>query len=195
MKITHLTRADYRRMRWRNDGGSTTEIARHPRGADDAPFDWRVSLADIERDGEFSHFDDCDRSLILLEGAGIEMFFETSNPVLLHQRGQLLAFRGDEHARCKLIDGTTRDFNVFTRRAVLRHKAFFRPLVGPMVLFPGPDTTWIVFVVSGTVQQQHAEPGVAAHAGDTLILEAQPGGRQIVLSGGGELVLVKIEPG
>ncbi len=194
MKLTHLTRADYRRMRWRNDGGWTTEIARHPRGADDAPFDWRVSLADVERDGEFSIYDACDRSLVLLEGAGLELFFATSNPVLLHRRGQMLAFRGDEHARCKLIDGASRDFNVFTRRAALGHKTFFRPLVGPIVLFPEPNATWIVHVVSGTAQQQHTDPGATAQAGDTLILESEPGARQCVLTGGGELVLVKIEP-
>jgi hypothetical protein len=193
MRITHLTRADYRRMRWRNGSGWTTELARHPDGADDAAFNWRVSLADVEQDGEFSAWPDYERSIVLLEGNGMELLFGSDMPVLLRQRGQVQTFGGEAAVRCRLVDGPTRDFNVFTRRAACSHRVMFRPLVGPMVLFPERGVLWLVHVVAGAAHQQHATRGVSAVAGETLVLEHEHGSRQTVLAGGGELLLVRIE--
>ena len=36
---------------WKNGGGSTTTVAVHPPGASLDDFDWRISLATIDRDG------------------------------------------------------------------------------------------------------------------------------------------------
>ena len=57
---------DYRLMPWKNGLGTTTEIAIHPAEADLAgqPFDWRVSMADVTTDGEFSRFPGYDRSIL-----------------------------------------------------------------------------------------------------------------------------------
>ena len=54
-----LTPNDYRSMPWKNGAGRTTEIAVHPAGAALDAFAWRVSIADIERDGPFSRFPAC----------------------------------------------------------------------------------------------------------------------------------------
>jgi hypothetical protein len=47
----------------------TTEIAVYPAGATLDAFLWRVSIADVERDGPFSRFPGIDRTIVLLEGA------------------------------------------------------------------------------------------------------------------------------
>jgi environmental stress-induced protein Ves len=191
MRLVRLTRADYRRMPWRNGGGWSTEIARHPAGED--AFDWRVSIAEIGADGPFSAFDGCERSLVLLEGAGMEVRIDGA-PSLVDRRGQVLAFDGAAAVQCRLLDGPTRDFNVITRRARVRHRVLFRPLVGPMVLFPEPRAWWLVHVVAGHAREQHGgAAGLSAEAGDTLLLT--PGGAtpQVVLAGGGELLLVRFE--
>jgi len=52
-RLSLLRASDYQRVRWKNDGGWTTEIARDPSAAAD-DFRWRVSIADIESDGPFS---------------------------------------------------------------------------------------------------------------------------------------------
>ena len=69
MSARVLRTADYRRMRWKNGGGWTTELAVSPEPGADA-FDWRISIAEIESDGAFSTFPLCDRWIALLEGNG-----------------------------------------------------------------------------------------------------------------------------
>ena len=71
-RLSLLRASDYQRVRWKNDGGWTTEIARDPSAAAD-DFRWRVSIADIESDGPFSNFHGIDHDLLLLAGNGIEL--------------------------------------------------------------------------------------------------------------------------
>jgi len=56
---------------WANGGGTTRDLAIAPAGARvPAPaFDWRLSLADIDRDGPFSPLPGVDRVFALVEGA------------------------------------------------------------------------------------------------------------------------------
>ena len=68
-----LTPADFHSMPWKNGAGRTTEIAVHPPGAALDTFAWRVSIADVERDGPFSRFPGIDRTIVLLEGAGMRL--------------------------------------------------------------------------------------------------------------------------
>jgi environmental stress-induced protein Ves len=53
--MRHLKHSDYRRMAWKNGKGTTTEIAVHPANAGlaGAPFEWRVSIADVPESGPF----------------------------------------------------------------------------------------------------------------------------------------------
>lgn len=190
MTVRRLTRADYRRMPWRNGGGWTTEIARSPAGDDDG-FDWRVSIAEIGRDGAFSCFAGVDRSLVLLEGAGMALRV-AGVPVLLDRRGQIVDFDGGADVDCRLIDGPTRDFNVFSRRGRFAHRVLFRPLLGPIVLLAEPRVDWLVHVLGGSAREQHRADGAHAQAGETLLVAPDPGGRPCVLAGGGELLLVRL---
>jgi environmental stress-induced protein Ves len=191
MTLARLTRADYRRMPWRNGGGWTTEIARSPAG--EGEFDWRVSIAEIGADGPFSAFAGCERSLVLLEGAGMELRIDGA-PTLVDRRGQVLAFDGESPVQCRLLDGPTRDFNVITRRGRASHRVLFRPLVGPMVLFPEPGVSWLVHVVSGHAsQQQGGGAGLHAEAGESLVLAAGDPLPRLVIAGAGEVLLVRFE--
>ena len=66
MRMRVLRRADYRRMPWKNGGGWTTQLAAFPESDATVPFDWRVSIAEIESDGAFSAFPGYDRHIALL---------------------------------------------------------------------------------------------------------------------------------
>ncbi len=195
MKLRVLRRADGRRVRWRNGGGWTTEL--HVEGPADA-YDWRMSVAEIEADGPFSAFPGYERTLLLLDGGGIELRFGGADAPLLRERGAQHRFDGGATPQCRLLEGPTRDFNAIVRRDAFAHRAWFRPLVGPMVLFPEPGVTWFVHVVSGHAERQHAasdDDAARLDHGDSAIVDwtSDPGERQLVLSGGGELVLVRLE--
>ena len=64
-----IRNADYPARPWKNGGGTTRDIAASPPGASFDDFDWRLSLAQVDRDGPFSRFDGVDRTLVLLTGA------------------------------------------------------------------------------------------------------------------------------
>lgn len=109
-----LTPRDFRRMPWRNGRGTTLELARSP--AEGAAFDWRLSAADVGSDGPFSPFPGCDRVLVLLEGAGIELQHADGRTTRLAQPFETVRFSGDEPIDSRLVDGPIRDFNAIVER-------------------------------------------------------------------------------
>ena len=110
-------------MPWKNGLGMTTELAVSPVGAglNGRPFDWRVSLAEIETSCEFSLFPGYDRSILLSEGAGMELSFDSAPPQRIEQRYQPFNFKGEWQTYCRLLNGLVRDFNVISVRAKLTH--------------------------------------------------------------------------
>jgi hypothetical protein len=107
--------ADFRSMPWKNGAGCTTEIAVYPPGATLDTFLWRVSLAAVERDGPFSSFPGIDRTIVLLEGAGMRLH-EVARETVLTTPFAPHSFSGDEAIGCSLVAGHVRDFNAMFRR-------------------------------------------------------------------------------
>lgn len=100
---------------WKNSSGQTRTISVSPPQADFENFDWRVSLADVASSAKFSPFPGVDRTILLLDGAGMILQINgrglpLTTPFDPHK------FSGDDVVRCRLVDGPTRDFNVMTRR-------------------------------------------------------------------------------
>jgi environmental stress-induced protein Ves len=106
---------------WKNGAGLTREIAVHPPGADMASFDWRISVAEVERDAPFSAFPGVDRCIVLLAGSGMRLVpHDGAPPLVLEQPFEPLRFAGDVALDGRLLDGPCRDFNVMTRRGAWR---------------------------------------------------------------------------
>jgi len=107
--------SQYRRTPWKNGGGLTEEIAAHPDGAALDGFDWRVSIAAVDRDGPFSRFPGVDRTITMIEGAGIRL----SGPdrdVVLDTLFEPYVFDGGDAVDCTLVRGAVSDFNAMFRR-------------------------------------------------------------------------------
>ena len=121
MTVVRFDRANLPSTPWRNGGGVTREIARIPAASTLDDFDWRVSIADVSADGPFSNFEDVDRVIVLLSGAGVRL--RSSDGKIDHRLDEPLvpfAFSGDDEINAALIDGASSDFNVMTRRGVAR---------------------------------------------------------------------------
>ena len=109
---------------WKNGGGSTCELACWPAGAGLNDFGWRISIASIAAAGPFSVFPGIDRSIMLLDGKGVQL--RSADGVIDHRLGtpgQPFAFSGDATIDCTLLgDGNSvsSDFNVMTRRGQWR---------------------------------------------------------------------------
>lgn len=139
--IRRLDVQDQRIMPWKNGGGSTRELALHPQGAgiNAAPFLWRVSIADVKNDGPFSAFPGYERSIMLIEGAGMELRVADAAPVRISDRYRPWRFTGDAHTECRLLDGPVRDFNVMSaREKITQHCEAIAG--GPMEALWKPDT-------------------------------------------------------
>jgi environmental stress-induced protein Ves len=150
--IERIAPARYQRTRWKNDMGWTTELALLPRPGAEGDFDWRISIAEIDSDCAFSAFPGVDRSLMLIDGDGIELSGEGFATQTLRARGQVARFPGEQAPHCRVIGAPSRDFNTMTRRGAFRHELWLRPLVGTMMLFAEARTYWFLYTLNGRVQ-------------------------------------------
>jgi environmental stress-induced protein Ves len=113
----------------------TTEALVLPPGATSDDFELRVSMALIERDGPFSEFPGVDRTLVVIEGAGLTLEMADGATVVLDAASSPFAFTGDDPVCAKLTgDHPVRDVNVMTRRSVLRHRVARVEIDGPRTL-------------------------------------------------------------
>lgn len=185
----------YRRERWRNGLGWTREIAREAAGADGVgDWIWRLSIADIEHDADFSAFPGIDRELVLLHGHGLRLCFGDGQTILLEPPYGKYRFAGECALRGELVDGPTRDFNLMWRRDRIEAELWRRPLVGSMMLFAEPGTTWAMHLLSGRAQAGCGDIRIVLDPGDTAILRADATRLRCQLDGSGEALLIRLSP-
>jgi hypothetical protein len=90
---------------WRNGGGITREIATTP--------EWRLSIADVDRDGPFSAYPEYHRVITPIRGNGMVLTVDgTTHRVLRHQP---FAFPGGADTTCELIYGSVVNLNVMSK--------------------------------------------------------------------------------
>ena len=187
--MTLIPGNEYRRERWKNGLGWTREILRFPEAAED--WDWRLSIAEVDKDGPFSAFPGVDRELVLLAGEGMRLCFDDGERVELRPPHDRIRFAGERALRAELISGPTQDFNLMWKRDRVEASLLHRPLVGPMLFFAEEGVHWAIHVLSGRAHFKDARPAQMLEQGDTAILDAAGQGRMLV-DGGGELLLVRI---
>ncbi len=176
-------------MRWKNGAGWTSEILRAP---DRDDWDWRLSIAEIDADADFSAFPGVERELVLLDGNGLRLRFADGALHELRPPHGRLRFAGERVARGELLDGPTRDFNLMWKRGAVDAQLWHRPLVGTMVVFVAPGETWAVHLLAGQARFADDSGLGMLGTGDTAILAAGQDRRRHVLDGGGEVLLVRV---
>ncbi len=118
--MRRLGPTDYRDMPWKNGGGVTRELLKLPHPSDPARFLARLSIATVAAPGPFSAFPGIDRTLLVLEGAGLALSIGGAPEVVLDRNSPPLVFPGEAEIDCRLLDGPVRDFNLMVDRAVAR---------------------------------------------------------------------------
>ncbi|MFV8748918.1 HutD family protein [Nannocystaceae bacterium ST9] len=182
---TLLSPTDHRRVRWKNGLGWTTELAVEPAQGE---FDWRISIAEVDMDCEFSVFPGIERSLLVLEGEGMELFVGDRPGVRLRADGEPLAFPGDLPAHARLLAGPTRDFNVMTRRGVVEHRLERRTIAGSLELARGPELEWFAYLERGSLELD----GLRVAPGESARVEPATSATSLIVRGSGVLVLVRL---
>jgi environmental stress-induced protein Ves len=107
--------AELRSEPWRNGGGVSRELASHPKAASaqDGAWDWRVSIADVTKAGDFSAFPGMERVLTVVDGELLLLTLDGAEHPL--EKYRPFRFSGDAAAHGALPTGDIRDLNVITR--------------------------------------------------------------------------------
>jgi len=133
---------------WKNGGGMTRMLA--ARGEGDKTL-WRLSLADIQRDGPFSTFPGLERVLTIVAGDGIDLSRDGGK--LQARPWQPLPFSGDLELDSKLVGAESQAFNLMFDGA--RLEARVAPLSDEKISLP--DATNVIFCGKGRVSVQGKE--------------------------------------
>jgi hypothetical protein len=189
MKARVIRNEDLDRVPWKNGGGTTAEVAAFPEGSSFETFGWRISMADVASDGPFSVFPDIDRTLIVVEGDGIELDVE-GIAYRLDRASPKLSFSGDDSTTGRLLAGPIRDLNVMTRRGHFRHRTRF--VESGVALLAEETCAAFLLALDGPFDVTLDSAIHSLHVLDTLMLEATQ--ELILLSGSGRAILVEIAP-
>lgn len=164
-----LRAADYKVMPWKNGLGATTEIAVSPEHDGLDAFAWRVSMAQVTRDGPFSSFPGVDRTLLVLTGNGIVLDVDGRQPATLTRDSAPYPFAGDATTKATLIHGPIVDLNVMVRRGVVRSDVQRIQLTAPQQ-FIATDSR-LLFVESGVSIVRSAVGDETLLTNDALFLD------------------------
>lgn len=97
---------------WPNGRGTSYEIASQTPGV--SGWTWRVAIAPVVEDCDFSHFENVHRQLLIISGG--EMILNVGGETVSCKPGEVAVFAGDIATTAKLVDGPIVDLNLMTVR-------------------------------------------------------------------------------
>ena len=97
---------------WPNGRGTSYEIASQTPGV--SGWTWRVAIAPVVEDCDFSHFENVHRQLLIISGG--EMILDVGGEIVICKPGEVAVFAGDLATTAKLVDGPIVDLNLMTVR-------------------------------------------------------------------------------
>jgi environmental stress-induced protein Ves len=110
MSIQRFT--EHLKAPWPNGRGTSYEIASQTPGV--SGWTWRVAIAPVVEDCDFSHFENVHRQLLIILGG--EMILNVGGEVVVCKPGEVAVFAGDIATTAKLVDGPIVDLNLMTVR-------------------------------------------------------------------------------
>jgi environmental stress-induced protein Ves len=114
--LTILSPDTFKTIPWKNGLGHTTELAISDGGSLDN-FDWRLSIASVVNDGDFSNFAGYQRNLVLIEGEGLTLDHRNGDIDKLTKLLDIAHFDGGFNTHGALVNGGIKDFNIMTNQS------------------------------------------------------------------------------
>jgi environmental stress-induced protein Ves len=161
-------------------------VAVHPPGASLDDFTWRVSIAAIDADAEFSTFAGIDRFLMPLSPGGLKLVDEGERRHL--SQFEVWQFAGERNVSATGVEEPSTDLNLMVRRgarqgslsteAVLRHRDFTAE----------PGTELLIVVLEGALS---TADNAALDPLDALVLGGGGTGTA-TLSGDGRVAIARV---
>jgi environmental stress-induced protein Ves len=160
----------------------TREIAREPMSGEE--FAWRLSLAAIDRDCDFSAFPGYRRALVLVAGDSLRLRFRGHGACSLDPARRHIRFEGEWKADCRTPQGRCTDLSLIVRKdsaarsACILRVPMLLPVISRRLVVVSEALYAAFFVIEGSVAV--AESGRSRsrplRAWDTLLVA--PGARR-----------------
>jgi environmental stress-induced protein Ves len=175
--VKQISNAEYKKMDWKNGGGTTHEIAIWPphSSISKSDFLWRLSSAKVLADGPFSLFEEHDRSLTLIDGQKLQLDRESGASQTLLP-GEVFQFSGKERISCQLPAGPVTDLNlIYNRRSIQSTFDLLSIGVKPRSFQLDGQKT-LLYAIEGQlcVTLYPGETSFKLNAGDTLLIDSSP---------------------
>ncbi len=197
MRARHLRYADLKPTPWKSGGGVTREIAVGPDGAGSGDdFLWRLSIAEVATPGPFSVFPGVDRTLTVLEGAGIKLDFAEGDDLVIDVKWRPASFDGGRACDGKLIGGPVTDFNVMTRRPSVSHRVRFVKLSDETLTESLENEVTALLLLSGEVVVETGGVRAALAPRDCFLVEhavGEAGSWRVICASNAAALLVEID--
>lgn len=155
---------------WANGGGVTRELATHQIGGQVA---WRISVAEIERDGPFSRFPGLARVHTIIDGAGLDL--QGAEGTLKARPFAPLPFDGALELQAGLLDGPCRAFNVIYDPQIVTVAVDVR--TGAQAFDAAADAFVFVAVGEVTINGAGLGAGEAMRPDDAVTVTPAPGAK------------------
>lgn len=158
-----LRYADLPSTAWANGQGTTTEVLRSPAADEGQDWQWRISIATVDRPGPFSTFPGIDRTLICA-GPGSFTLDVNGDTVTLAPLARI-DFRGEDVVATIEVSASSLDFNVMTRRSEAEATVTQQHILGkPSTVNPSkqpaaqePPHTTLLVVLDGSCQTESGQ--------------------------------------
>lgn len=160
-----IKETDWRVTPWRSGQGETAEIASFSAHTNlgSGDFLWRLSVATMAEDADFSPFPGFDRILTVIEGAGLDLDGRPAGP---HQTAlplKPLAFPGERSLRGRLKDGPVRNLNLMCARGQARGAVRLQEFAAGPTCVSGVAMWLAVLLVSGPQVRVSDRVGAGIH--------------------------------
>ena len=146
-------------MPWANGRGTSFEIASDRNEAGE--WSWRLAMAPVNENGPFSRIECVNRSLAVVEGAGMLLSVDRKKLQCLPM--QVVQFRGDAITEATLTDGPIMDINLMVRR---------KEADGEMAIVSDAgllNSASIVVAVGGSAQVKSGELTIDLECHDSIL--------------------------
>jgi environmental stress-induced protein Ves len=165
--MSEILRArDRTRTPWRNGAGFATDVVAEPRNASVGDFDWRISIATVDEDADFSSYPGIDRLLMPLSPGGLDL--EIDGTVRHTAQFEVQAFAGESLVRSVNVASTSLDLNLMLRRGRVAGTLTIHRVEGELVVEAGA----VALVIAGSVaglELYDAVVGPSTAAGSGLV--------------------------
>jgi environmental stress-induced protein Ves len=154
-------------MPWKNGLGTTTELFVEPDSAASGLFDWRLSMARVAGEAPFSHFEDVDRLLMVLEGT---LTLNIQGAARTMTRDDSAAeFPGEAVVRARASPPGVLDLNLMLRRGRYSGR-LLRQIIEPGAVWNATPDTRAVLCRSPNVRVSDGSASDVLDINDLLIL-------------------------